>query len=100
MRRLLNLILGRPRTLGRNGAMRELLKKAKKERPGYGGEGMIGSGMWYASIAIDEQMEADPYWADSSEGQFALRLIKQENERLQRIIEAGRTRGGTKGGRS
>jgi len=50
-------------------------------------------GFWDASIYADEQMEVDSHWHESAEGKFLLRLIQQESQRLQAIIDSRRKHG-------
>ncbi len=47
--------------------------------------------MWDFSLECDREMERDPNWHETDEGQACLRLVRQENGRLSRILAARRT---------
>jgi len=47
----------------------------------------VNGPFWQASVYADGQMTGDEHWSNSSEGQFLMRLLKRENERLKRIIQ-------------
>ena len=53
---------------------------------------MINGVMWNFSVWCDKQMEEDPYWNLSEEGQACLYWIRRENERLDAIIRQQRER--------
>jgi hypothetical protein len=48
---------------------------------------------WELSVYVDQQMLRDENWVNTAEGRLALRLIRQENERLK--MAAQQTREGS-----
>ena len=43
--------------------------------------------MWDFSLYCDEQMERNPNWHLTEEGKIASKLVREENERLKRVME-------------
>jgi hypothetical protein len=50
----------------------------------------MGRAFTEASIWLDDQMQRDPFFAESGEGAFLLNLVRGEGARLQRIIDQRR----------